>query len=123
MSREIKPDTDYWAWYECRKVIIHTSLDGKGFYAHGQEPCWLIENAEIICEVVTPKYLSERVGRCAVLENKLGIRHAYMEEFIESFIANTALHAGCGHTFEAAKALLAKYKDKSAYQDDTNPRT
>lgn len=37
---QIKPDQIWLVDYECRTDAIRISLDNKGFYAFGQEPCW-----------------------------------------------------------------------------------
>ena len=48
----IKPDTYYWAIYECRLAIIQTSpLNNDTFFAHGQEFSWHISCAIILKEV------------------------------------------------------------------------
>lgn len=48
---KIKPNTWYFAWYECRLAIILTDDKAWGFWAHGQDAHWRMDSAEIICEV------------------------------------------------------------------------
>lgn len=49
---EIKPNTYYWAIYECRLAIIVTyPRDPNYFFAHGQDAGWHISCAIILKEV------------------------------------------------------------------------
>lgn len=63
---QTKPDRYYWAWYECRMVIIKAALDNSGFFAMGQDALWGWSNAEIICEAEMPKRVEEEMQRCIV---------------------------------------------------------
>ncbi len=94
---DIKPETYYWAWHEGRQEIIYVAKDNRtgeiGFLVCGQEPMWKMSCLDtergnrgngIICEVITPAEAMERFGRCAVLENNLGIRIANLTEALIS---------------------------------------
>lgn len=39
---QTKPDQIWLVDYECRTDAVRISLDNKGFYAFGQEPCWAL---------------------------------------------------------------------------------
>lgn len=72
---KLKPDTYYWAIFECRLVIIQTSpLNNKTFFTIGQDYIWNVSAATFLKEVSkeeveTAKRLADLVVAAKVLKN------------------------------------------------------
>jgi hypothetical protein len=56
--KKIKPDSHWLVLYECRYEIVRVSLDGKHFFAPGQDVSWCLDAAaEWIKEIDIKKYI------------------------------------------------------------------
>ena len=49
------PDTDWAVTVECRTQVVRVSIDGKGFYIPGQEPCWHLSHVSEWLTQVWPR--------------------------------------------------------------------